>query len=134
MTPRRAAVALFDLSLVVALGAAARFAHAFWYRLFASSVAGDLAGSVAVGLVFGAGHVLVASGDRLFAPVGRAADSWVWRPRRAAAAVATGFLVHAAVAPAFTPFGLEPRGVNSVLTVAGVAVGLWSLAVRRATR
>lgn len=134
MTPRRVAVGAFDLSLAVTLGAAARLAHVFWYRAFEASVAVDLAGSVALGAVFGVGHVLVASGDRVFGPADRTADSWVWRPSRVAAAVAVGFLVHASIAPAFTPFGLEPSGVNSVLAAAGVAVGGWSLLVRRATR
>jgi hypothetical protein len=134
VTPRRVAVGVFDLALALTLGAAARLAHVFWYRAFATSVAVDLAGSVAVGLVLGVGHVLVASGDRVFGPAGSEADSWVWRPRRAAAAFGAGFLLHVAVAPAFTPFGLEPGGVNAVLAAGGVAVGLWSLAVRQATR
>ena len=134
MTPRRVAVGVFDLALALTLGAAARLAHVFWYRIFETSVAVDLAGSAAVGLVFGVGHVLVASGDRVFGPAGSEADSWVWRPQRAAAAFGVGFLLHVAVAPAFTPFGLEPGGVNAVLAAGGVAVGLWALAVRRATR
>ena len=134
MTPRRIAVGAFDLALALTLGAAARLAHVFWYRAFETSVAVDLAGSVAVGLVFGVGHVLVASGDRVFGPAERNVDSWVWRPRRTTAAFGIGFLLHVAVAPAFTPFGLEPGGVNAVLAAGGVAVGLWSLAVRRAAR
>ncbi|RLM63785.1 hypothetical protein DVK05_12780 [Halorubrum sp. Atlit-8R] len=134
MTPRRVAVGVFDLALALTLGAAARLAHVFWYRLFETSVAVDLAGSVALGAVFGLGHVLVASGDRVFGPAGSTVDSWVWRPRRTAAAFGVGFLLHASIVPAFTPFGLEPAGVNAVLTVGGVAVGLWSLAVRRAAR
>ena len=134
MTPRGVAAGVFGLSLAVALGAAARLTHAFWYRAFETSVAVDLAGSVAVALVFGVGHVLVASGDRVLGPAGRDADSWVLHPRRTGAAAAVGFLLHVAVAPAFTPFGLEPGGVNAVLAAGGVAVGLWSLAVRRATR
>ncbi|QKG93460.1 hypothetical protein EXE43_06620 [Halorubrum sp. SS5] len=134
MTPRRVAAGAFDLALALTLGAAARLAHVFWYRLFETSVAVDLAGSVALGAVFGLGHVLVASGDRVFGPVGSTVDSWVWRPRRVAAAGAVGFLLHASIAPAFTPFGLEPAGVNAVLAAGGVAVGLWSLAVRRAAR
>ena len=134
MTPRRVAVGVFDLALALTLGAAARLAHVFWYRIFETSVAVDLAGSAAVGVVFGVGHVLVASGDRVFGPAGSEADSWVWRPRRAAAAFGAGFLLHVAVAPAVTPFGLEPGGVNAALAAGGVAVGLWSLAVRQATR
>jgi hypothetical protein len=134
VTPRRVAVGVFDLALALALGAAARLAHVFWYRVFETSVAVDLAGSAAVGLVFGVAHVLVASGDRVFGPAGSTVDSWVWRPRRTAAAFGLGFLLHVAVAPAFTPFGLEPGGVNAALAAGGVAVGLWSLAVRRATR
>ncbi|WP_048076386.1 hypothetical protein, partial [Halorubrum sp. AJ67] len=123
-----------DLALVTFLGAAARLAHVFWYRTFESSVAVDLAGSVAVGVVFAAGHLLVASGDRVVTPAGRDADTLVVRPRSIAVAVAAGFLLHASQAPAFTPFGLTPTGVNRVLAIGGVAVGLWSLAVRRATR
>ncbi|TKX74217.1 hypothetical protein EXE46_10250 [Halorubrum sp. GN11_10-6_MGM] len=134
MTPRRVAVGMFDLSLVLTLGAAARLAHVLWYRAFATSVAVDLAGSAALGAVFGVGHVLVASGDRVFSPARSDVDSWVWRPRRVAAAVAVGFLLHASISPAFTPFGLEPTGVNAVLAVGGVAVGCWSLAVRRGAR
>jgi hypothetical protein len=134
VTPRRVAAGVFDLALALTLGAAARLAHVFWYRVFETSVAVDLAGSVAVGLVFGVGHVLVASGDRVFGPAGSDVDSWVWGPRRTAAALGLGFLLHVAVAPAFTPFGLEPGGVNAVLAAGGVAVGLWSLAVRRAAR
>ena len=134
MTPRRAAVGVFDLALAVTLGAAARLAHVLWYRAFATSVAVDFAGSVALGAVFGVGHVLVASGDRVFGPVDRNADSWVWVPRRIGVAAAVGFLLHASIAPAFTPFDLEPSGVNAVLAAGGLAVGLWSLVVRRATR
>ncbi|GAA0552856.1 hypothetical protein ABNG02_03330 [Halorubrum ejinorense] len=134
MTPRRIAVAAFDLSLAVTLGAAARLTHVLWYRTFETSVAVDLAGSAAMGLVFGVGHVLVASGDRVLGPAGRDADSWVLRPRRVTLSAAVGFLCHAGVAPAFTPFGLAPGGVNTVLAAAGVLVGLWSLAVRRTAR
>ena len=134
MSPRRVAVGVFDLSLALTLGAVARLAHVYWYRAFPTSVAVDLAGSVAAGLVFGAGHVLVASGDRVLGPAGRDADSWVWRPRAVAAAVGVGFLLHVAVAPAFTPFDLEPSGVNAALAAGGLAVGLWSLAVRRTAR
>ena len=134
MTPHRAAVGVFDLALAVTLGAAARLAHVLWYRTFATSVAVDFAGSVALGAVFGVGHVLVASGDRVFGPADRNADSWVWGPRRIGVAAAVGFLLHASIAPAFTPFDLEPSGVNAVLAAGGLAVGLWSLVVRRATR
>jgi hypothetical protein len=134
VTPRRAAVGVFDLALAVTLGAAARLAHVLWYRAFATSVAVDLAGSVALGAVFGVGHVLVASGDRVFGPADRNADSWVWGPRRIGVAAAVGFLLHASIAPAFTPFDLEPSGVNAVLAAGGLAVGLWSLVVRGATR
>ena len=134
MTPRRVAVAAVDLSLAATLGAVARLTHVLWYRSFETSVAVDLAGSAAMGLVFGVGHVLVASGDRALGPAGRDADSWVWRPRRVALSAAVGFLCHAGVAPAFTPFGLEPGGVNAVLAAAGILVGLWSLAVRRTAR
>ncbi|ELZ49644.1 hypothetical protein C464_04181 [Halorubrum coriense DSM 10284] len=134
MTPRRVAAGLFDLSLAVALGAAARLAHVLWYRAFETSVAVDLAGSAALGLAFAAGHVLVASGDRVFAAAARSPDSRVWRPRSVAAAGAAGVALHALIAPAFTPFSLEPAGVNAVLAAGGVAVGLWSLAVRRTTR
>lgn len=134
MTPRRVAAGGFDLALALTLGAAARLAHVLWYRLFETSVAVDLAGSAALGAVFGLGHVVVASGDRVLGPAGDTADSRAWRPRRVAAAGAVGFLLHASIAPAFTPFGLEPVGVNAVLTAGGVAVGLWSFAVRRATR
>ena len=133
MTPRRVAAAAFDLSLVLALGAAARFAHASWYRFLDSSVAFDLAGSAVLGVVFGAGHVLVASGDRVFG-AGGGADSWVWRPRAVAAAAAVGFCAHVAIAPAFTPLELEIPAVNASLAAAGVAVGLSSLAVRRSAR
>lgn len=134
MTPRRVAVAAVDLSLAAALGAVARLTHVLWYRSFETSVAVDLAGSAAMGLVFGAGHVLVASGDRVLGPTDRDADSWVWRPRRVALAVAVGFLCHAGVAPAFTPLELAPGGVNAALAAAGVLLGLWSLAVRRTVR
>ncbi|SFR56938.1 MULTISPECIES: hypothetical protein [Halorubrum] len=134
MTPRGVAVVAFDLALAVTLGAAARLAHVLWYRALATSVAVDFAGSVALGLVFGVGHVLVASGDRVFGTAERDADAWVFRPRRVAAAFGVGFLLHASIAPAFTPFGLEPSGVNAVLATGGAAVGLWSLAVRRRTR
>jgi hypothetical protein len=115
VTPRRVAAGGFDLALALTLGAAARLAHVLWYRLFETSV-------------------VVASGDRVLGPAGDTADSRAWRPRRVAAAGAVGFLLHASIAPAFTPFGLEPGGVNAVLTAGGVAVGLWSFAVRRATR
>ncbi|TKX59435.1 hypothetical protein EXE44_03075 [Halorubrum sp. SS7] len=134
MTPRRVAAGAFNLALALALGAAARLAHVLWYRLFETSVGVDLAGSAALGAVFGLGHVLVASGDRVLGRAAETADSRVWRPRRVAAAVAVGFLLHASIAPAFTRFGLEPGGVNAVLAAGGVAVGLWSLAVRRAAR
>ncbi|ELZ56440.1 MULTISPECIES: hypothetical protein [Halorubrum] len=136
MTPRRIGAAVVDLALVALLGAAARLTHVLWYRAFDASVAGDLAGSVALGAVFGAGHVLVASGDRVLTPAGRDADtdSRVPRPRSVAVAVAAGLLLHASQAPAFTPFGLTSTGVNRVLTVGGVALGLWSLAARRAAR
>lgn len=134
VTPRRVAAAALDLALVALLGGAARLTHAFWYRTFDASVAVDLAGSVAVGIVFGVGHVLVASGDRILTSAGRDADSGVSRPRSVAVAVAVGFLLHASQAPAFTPFGLTSTGVNRVLAAGGVAVGLWSLAVRRAMR
>ena len=134
MNARRVAVAAVDLLLAAALGAAARATHVLWYRSFEASVAVDLAGSVAMGAVFGVGHVLVASGDRLFGRADRGADSWVWRPRWVALAAGIGFLCHVGVAPAFTPFGLAAPGVNTALTAAGGLVGLWSLAVRRAAR
>ena len=134
MTPRRVAAVLVDLALALALGAVARLAHVLWYRAFATSVAVDFAGSVALGAVFGVGHVLVASSDRVFGPADRNADSWVWGPRRIGVAAAVGFLLHASIAPAFTPFSLEPPGVNAVLAAGGVAVGLWSVAIRRAAR
>ena len=134
MTPRRVAAAVFDLSLALALGAAARFAHGYWYRFLDSSVALDLAGSAVLGAVFGVGHVLVASGDRVFGAGDQSADSWVWRPRAVAAATAVGFVSHVAIAPAFTPFELEIPGVNASLTAAGFFVGLWSLRVRRSAR
>ncbi|PSQ57897.1 hypothetical protein BRD22_00665 [Halobacteriales archaeon SW_8_68_21] len=134
MTPRRIAATVLDLALVAILGWAARLAHVFWYRTFEASVAVDLAGSVAVGAVFGVGHVLVASGDRVLTSAGRDADSQVPRLRSVAVAVAAGLALHASQAPAFTPFGLGPTGVNRVLAAGGVTVGFWSLAVRRATR
>ncbi|WP_096592060.1 hypothetical protein [Halorubrum ezzemoulense] len=134
MTPRRAAAAVVDIGLALALGAAARLAHVYWYRAFATSVPVDLAGSVALGVVFAVGHLVVASGDRVSAATERRPDSRAWGPRRTAAAFGVGFLLHAAVAPAFTPFGPEPAGVNAALAAGGVAVGLWSLGVRRAAR
>ncbi|ELZ40837.1 hypothetical protein [Halorubrum tebenquichense] len=137
MTPRRIAAVVVDLALVAILGVAARLTHVLWYRSFEASVAVDLAGSVALGAVFGAGHLLlVASGDRVLTSAGRDADtdSRIPRPRSVAVAVAAGFLLHASQAPAFTPFELAPTGVNRVLTAGGVALGLWSLAVRRAAR
>lgn len=136
MPPRGVAVAGLDLALVALLGAAARITHILWYRAFDASVIGDFVGSVAVGAVFGAGHLLVASADRVLASAGRDtdSDSGIPRPRSVAVAVAAGFLLHASQAPAFTPFELAPTGVNRVLTAGGVALGLWSLAVRRAAR
>jgi len=134
VTPRRIAAAVFDLALVAIFGWAARLAHVFWYRTFETSVAVDLVGSVAVGAVFGVGHIFVASGDRVLTSARRDANSRVPRLRSVTVAVAAGLVLHASQAPAFTPFGLAPTGVNRVLAAGGVAVGLWSLAVRRATR
>ena len=55
-------------------------------------------------------------------------------PPSVAAAGAAGVALHVSIAPAFTPFSLEPPGVNAVLAAGGVAVGLWSVAIRRAAR
>ncbi|MEZ3163097.1 hypothetical protein ABNG03_01045 [Halorubrum sp. RMP-47] len=134
MTPRRVAAVVVDLALALALGAAARLAHVYWYRAFETSVAVDLGGSVALGVVLAAGHVLVASGDRGLAATERRPDSRAWGPRSVVGAGAAGVALHVSIAPAFTPFSLGPPGVNAVLAAGGVAVGLWSVAVRRAAR
>ena len=134
MTPRRVAAVLVDLALALALGAVARLAHVLWYRAFETRVAVDLGGSVALGVVLAAGHVLVASGDRVLAAAERRPDSRAWGPRSVAAAGAAGVALHVSIAPAFTPFSLAPPGVNAVLAAGGVAVGLWSVAIRRAAR
>ena len=112
-----------DGLLLLLLGAGASLTHVGWYRAFEASTTVDAAGSIAVGGVLAAGHALVVrcGGSR-----GGSTD-----PRRTAIAFAGGVLLHASQAPAFTPFGLSPTGVNRVLFVGGVVVGLWSLWLRR---
>lgn len=104
-----------DAVLVLLLGVATSLTHIGWYRAFETSAVVDATGSVAVGVVVAVGHLLV--GRR-----GALAD-----PRSVAVAFAAGVLLHASQAPAFTPFGLGPTGVNRVLFVGGATVGLWSL-------
>lgn len=120
--PRSLRTGAVDAALVLLFGVAASLTHVVWYRAFETSAVVDAAGSVAVGVVLAVGHLVVGRGpDRV--------DS-----RGVAVVLLAGALLHASQAPAFTPFGLTPSGVNRVLFVGGVAVGLWSLRRRRSER
>ena len=121
----RGAVA-FDIVLIAALGASASLAHIWWYRLFETSVAADVGGSVLVGCLFALG-----SGGALCLPRLRGPDRFERCARGAAIGFVAGFALHASQAPAFTPFGLSPAGVNRVLFLGGVGMGLWVIGDRR---
>ncbi|MEF8812399.1 MAG: hypothetical protein V5A55_01055 [Halovenus sp.] len=105
--------AAIGLAVAPAVGASFVVTHTLWYRVFAQSATVDVLGSLALGLVSTAVYALVSGLVEL--------SAWPW----SLAAFGAGSLVHLLLTPAFTPFGLAARGVNTVLFVFGLSLTLW---------